>query len=146
MLDNVAIGCLRHSRSVAEAHERAAEVLRRLGLSAQAEALAGALPVGLRKRLELARALATRPRLLLLDEVLGGLHGAEVDRMIETIRGIGAEGVTNVMIEHVLPAVMSLADRVTVLDQGRTIATGTPAQVTRDPAVIAAYLGDEAAL
>ena len=146
VLDNVAIGCLGHSRSVAAARAEAAAVLARLGLSGQAATLAGALPVGLRKRLELARALATRPRLLLLDEVLGGLHGSEVDRMIETIRGIAAEGITVVMIEHVLPAVMALAERVTVLDQGRVIATGTPAEVTRDPAVIAAYLGDEFAL
>jgi branched-chain amino acid transport system ATP-binding protein len=145
VLDNVAVGSLDHSRSVAAAREAAAAVLATTGLAAHAAAPAGALPVGLRKRLELARALATKPRRLLLDEVLGGLHGAEIEQMIETIRGINASGVTVVMIEHVLPAVMSLAERVTVLDQGRIIAAGTPAEVTRDPAVIAAYLGDELA-
>ncbi|GAC1339183.1 MAG: ABC transporter ATP-binding protein [Acetobacteraceae bacterium] len=143
VLDNVAIGCLDRARSVADARERAAEVLEQFGLGRHADDIASTLPIGLRKLLELARALATDPKLLLLDEVMGGLHGDEVDRMIETVREINRRGVTVVMIEHVLPAVTALAGTVTVLDQGRIIASDTPAVVTRDPAVIAAYLGDE---
>jgi branched-chain amino acid transport system ATP-binding protein len=143
VLDNVAVGCLGGARSVAHARDLAMPVLEMLGLAQQAAARAGSLPIGLRKLLEVARALATAPKLLLLDEVMGGLHGDEVDRMIETARRINASGVTIVMIEHVLPAITSLAATVTVLDQGRIIASGTPAAVTRDPAVVAAYLGDE---
>lgn len=143
LLDNVAIGCLGRARSVGHARQLAHEVLESLGIGRYADTLASALPIGLRKMLEVARAVATAPKLLLLDEVMGGLHGDEVDRMIETIRRINATGVTVVMIEHVLPAIMSLAAQVTVLDQGRILCSGTPEAVTQDPAVIAAYLGDE---
>jgi branched-chain amino acid transport system ATP-binding protein len=143
VLDNVAMGCLGRARSVAHARELAYAVLETLGIARQADALAGTLPIGLRKLLEVARAVATAPRLLLLDEVMGGLHGEEVARMIETVRRVNAGGVTIVMIEHVLPAIISLASVVTVLDQGCIIASDSPAIVTRDPAVITAYLGDE---
>ena len=143
VLDNVCIGALDRSRTVAAARAEAGRVLERLGLSRHADEMASTLPIGLRKRLEVARALATAPRLLLLDEVMGGLHGEEVDRMIEMIRAINQDGVTILMIEHVLPAVTALAGTVTVLDQGRVIASAPPDVVTRDPAVIAAYLGDE---
>jgi branched-chain amino acid transport system ATP-binding protein len=143
MLDNVAVGCLERARSVSHARSLAREVLASLGIEDHAARIAGGLPIGLRKLLEVARALATAPKLLLLDEVMGGLHGAEVDRMVETIRRINATGTTVLMIEHVMPAIMSLAGTVTVLDQGRVIASASPDIVTRDPAVIAAYLGDE---
>lgn len=143
VLDNVAVSALDRSRTVAAARAEAGRVLERLGLSRHADEMASTLPIGLRKRLEVARALATAPKLLLLDEVMGGLHGEEVDRMIEMIRAINQDGVTILMIEHVLPAVTALAGTVTVLDQGRIIASAPPAVVTRDPAVIAAYLGDE---
>jgi branched-chain amino acid transport system ATP-binding protein len=143
VLDNVVMGCLGRARSVAHARELAYAVLETLGIARQADALAGTLPIGLRKLLEVARAVATAPRLLLLDEVMGGLHGEEVARMIETVRRVNAGGVTIVMIEHVLPAIISLASVVTVLDQGCIIASDSPAIVTRDPAVITAYLGDE---
>ncbi len=143
VLDNVAVGALDRSRTVAAARAEAGRVLERLGLSRHADEMASTLPIGLRKRLEVARALATAPKLLLLDEVMGGLHGEEVDRMIAMIRAINQDGVTILMIEHVLPAVTALAGTVTVLDQGRIIASAPPAVVTRDPAVIAAYLGDE---
>lgn len=145
LLDNVAIGCLERARSVTHARSLAREVLASLGVEDHAERIAGGLPIGLRKLLEVARALATAPKLLLLDEVMGGLHGAEVDRMVDTIRRINATGTTVLMIEHVMPAIMSLAGTVTVLDQGRVIASAPPDIVTRDPAVIAAYLGDEVA-
>jgi branched-chain amino acid transport system ATP-binding protein len=145
VLDNVAVGALAGSSTVAEARRRAAATIELLEMGEHAGNLAGTLTIGLRKRLEVARALATRPRLLLLDEVMGGLHGGEIDRMIATIRRIAETGVTVVLIEHVMPAIMSLAEIVTVLDQGRVLATGTPGEITRDPAVIAAYLGDEVA-
>jgi branched-chain amino acid transport system ATP-binding protein len=145
VLDNVAVGALGASRNVAEARDRAAATIDFLEMREHVHKLAGALTIGLRKRLEVARALATRPRLLLLDEVMGGLHGGEIDRMIETIRQISKTGVTVVLIEHVMPAIMSLAEIVTVLDQGRVLTTGTPEEITRNPAVIAAYLGDEVA-
>ena len=143
VVDNVAVGCLDASRNVAEARHTAMAVLERLDMAQHAGNRAGSLPIGLRKRLEVAKALATRPKVLLLDEVMGGLHGSEVDEMIETVRRIHQSGVTIVLIEHVLPAVMALAEKVTVLNQGSIIATGTPREVTRDPAVIDAYLGDE---
>jgi branched-chain amino acid transport system ATP-binding protein len=133
VLDNVAV----------EARTRASATIDLLEMSEHSGNLASSLTIGLRKRLEVARALATRPRLLLLDEVMGGLHGGEVDRMIATIRRISETGVTVVLIEHVMPAIMSLAEIVTVLDQGRVLFTGTPEEITRNPTVIAAYLGDE---
>jgi len=145
VLDNVAVGALAGSSNVAEARRRAAATIELLEMGEHAGNLASSLTIGLRKRLEVARALATRPRLLLLDEVMGGLHGGEIDRMITTVRRIAETGVTVVLIEHVMPAIMSLAEIVTVLDQGRVLATGTPGEITRDPAVIAAYLGDEVA-
>jgi branched-chain amino acid transport system ATP-binding protein len=145
VLDNVAVGALLGSRNVAEARARSSATIDMLEMGEHAGNLASTLSIGLRKRLEVARALATKPRLLLLDEVMGGLHGGEVDRMIATIRRIAETGISVVLIEHVMPAIMSLAEIVTVLDQGRVLATGTPEEITRNPAVIAAYLGDEVA-
>ncbi len=144
-LDNVAVAALPHSRSVSHARQRAGQVLEQMRMSEQAGKLSGLLPIGLRKRLEVARAFACDPKIMLLDEVMGGLHGDEVTEMIGTIRDINAAGITIVMIEHVMPAVIALARRVTVLDQGRIIATGTPTEVTKNPVVISAYLGDEVA-
>ena len=143
--ENIAVGAhlVRASRREALAH--AEGVAERVGLAPQLGKLAAELTVAGRKRLELARALATGPKLLLLDEVLAGLNPQEIAAMLPVVRGIRDSGVTVLMIEHVMQAVMSLAERVLVLNEGRLIAQGTPAQVAADASVIEAYLGRRAA-
>ena len=143
--ENIAVGAhLRHARR-GDALARAAEVARRVGLKTELDQPASALTVAGRKRLELARALATEPKLLLLDEVLAGLNPSEVRDILPVIRGIRDGGVTILMIEHVMQAVMDLCETVHVLSQGRLIAEGAPAAVCAAPAVIEAYLGHGAA-
>ncbi|MBP2314598.1 ABC transporter ATP-binding protein [Azospirillum soli] len=142
--ENVIVGALARERSVAAAREHARAVLDRLGLADQAARPARSLTLPDRKRLEVARALATRPTLLLLDEVLAGLRPTEVDRMVEVLRDLNRrEGLTILMIEHVMRAVMALSDRVVVLDHGEKIAEGTPSEVVADPRVVESYLGSE---
>ncbi len=144
--ENVMVGACfgREKSSLAGAGVIADEVLRLVGLDQRAEQLAGSLNVAQKKRLELARALAARPYLLLLDEVLAGLNPAEIVAMVETIRKIRDQGVTIIMIEHVMHAIMHVSDRLIVLVYGRLIAEGTPQQITNNPQVIEAYLGDPA--
>jgi branched-chain amino acid transport system ATP-binding protein len=140
--DNVIVGALQRCRSVAGARDHALALLRRLDLFDKRGRLASTLTLPDRKRLEVARALATGPRLLLLDEVMAGLRPTETDRMVATLRALNRDdGLTIVLIEHVMRAVMALASCVLVLDHGTAIAEGAPEAVVRDPAVVQSYLG-----
>jgi branched-chain amino acid transport system ATP-binding protein len=143
--ENIAVGAHLSRRSRAEALDRAAQVASTVGLGDLLDRPAASLTAAGRKRLELARALATGPELLLLDEVLAGLNPPELTTMVPTIRALAERGVTIVMIEHVMQAVMSLAGQVFVLVEGRVVAAGAPASVVGDPRVIEAYLGHGAA-
>jgi branched-chain amino acid transport system ATP-binding protein len=143
---NVMMGALPKHSSFREAKQSAHEVIERLGLTPYRYEEARTLPIGLKKKLELARALATRPTLLFLDEVMGGLNPKEVQDMLELIRSLNKEqGITICMIEHVMAAVVALCERIVVLQQGRKLAEGTVEEVTRNPAVIEAYLGGDSA-
>jgi branched-chain amino acid transport system ATP-binding protein len=143
-LDNVIVGALERAPGVSAAKKHAAEIVEKLGLGAKRDQPASALTLPDRKRLEVARALATRPKLLLLDEVMAGLRPTECDQMVEVFRELNrAEGLTVLLIEHVMRAVMALAQTVVVLNYGEIIARGTPAEVVRDPAVLECYLGEE---
>ena len=147
VLDNVLVGALHRAADVGEARRTAANILTMLGLGAKRDFQAATLTLPERKRLEVARALATRPKLLLLDEVLAGLRPTECDQLIEVLRGINRrDGITMVLIEHVMRAVMALAQHVVVLHHGEVIARGTPAEVVRNPAVLKCYLGEDTQL
>jgi branched-chain amino acid transport system ATP-binding protein len=143
--ENVVIGALLHRSDVNLARRRAHEVLWQLDLFAKRDQRASALTLPDRKRLEVARALATDPKLLLLDEVMAGLRPSETDRMVAILTKLNRDtGLTILLIEHVMRAVMALAGRVLVLHHGAAIAEGTPDMVVREPAVVQSYLGAEA--
>ena len=145
VLDNVMVGAFLHMRAASDARRLAAEIVERLGLGPKRDLPASSLTLPDRKRLEVARALATRPKLLLLDEVMAGLRPTECDQMVEVFRDLNRKyGTTILLIEHVMRAVMALAKRIGVLHHGEVIARGTPEQVVRDPAVLECYLGEEA--
>ena len=145
VLDNVMVGAFLRERSAAAARSHSLVILEKLGLAPKRDLPAASLTLPDRKRLEVARALATRPRLLLLDEVMAGLRPTECDQMVAVFRELNrADGTTILLIEHVMRAVMALAKHIGVLHHGEVIARGTPEQVVRDPAVLECYLGEEA--
>jgi branched-chain amino acid transport system ATP-binding protein len=143
VLENVMVGAFARVGQPAGAREEAARVLEFMGMGRLAKALARTLPVELRRRLEVARALATGPRLLLLDEVMAGLNPSEAKSMVALLRKVHGQGVTLLVIEHVMAVVMGLSHRILVLHHGEKIAEGTPAEVARHPRVVQAYLGEE---
>jgi len=144
VLDNIVVGALLREKDVSAAKKRAAGIMERLGLGAKRDLPASSLTLPDRKRLEVARALATRPRLLLLDEVMAGLRPTECDQIVAVFRELNrVEGLTILLIEHVMRAVMALAKSIVVLHHGEIIADGAPADVVRNQAVLDCYLGEE---
>jgi branched-chain amino acid transport system ATP-binding protein len=142
VIDNVIVGALVRAKGVRAARDKAFEVLDFTGLRSRIDALASALTPAEKRRLEIARALATAPKLLLLDEVLTGLTPSEAQKGVDLVRRIRELGTTILMVEHVMEIVMPLVDRAIVLDLGSVLAEGKPADVVRNPAVISAYLGE----
>jgi branched-chain amino acid transport system ATP-binding protein len=145
VMENVIVGGLNASAGVCEARDKAERIVDQLGLGPKRDHMASSLTLPERKRLEVARALATGPRILLLDEVMAGLRPTEMDLMVALFRDLNSQhGLTILLIEHVMRAVMALSTRIVVLHHGEIIATGAPEAVARDPAVLECYLGEEA--
>ncbi|TVR90874.1 MAG: ABC transporter ATP-binding protein [Spirochaetaceae bacterium] len=142
VLDNVVVGALTRGQSRSDARETARATLDRLRLGRFENTVARSLPLALRKRLEVARALATGPKLLLLDEIMGGLNPTEVNETLALIQELNSEGLTFLVIEHNMSAIMRIAEKVLVLNQGALLTEGPPAVITRDPQVISVYLGE----
>ncbi len=144
VLDNVIVGALKRSSGIHDARKYAAMIVEQLGLGPKGNFPAASLTLPERKKLEVARALATRPQLLLLDEVMAGMRPTECEQLVALLREMNRrDGITLLLIEHVMRAVMALADKVIVLHHGEVIAQGSPEQVVRDPAVLESYLGED---
>jgi branched-chain amino acid transport system ATP-binding protein len=142
VIDNVMVGALCRTNSLKDAREIAMEQLRVVTIEHKAGFMAGGLPIGERKKLEVARVLATQPKLLLLDEVMGGLNPTESEEIIQLIIDIKKRGVTQMVIEHDMKAIMRISDRIVVLNSGEKLAEGSPEEIANNPDVITAYLGD----
>ncbi len=142
-LENVMIGAFVRYSNTYDARKKAMETLERVGLASRANSLAKDLPLLALKRLEIAKALATEPKMLLLDEVAAGLNAVEVEEVLDLVKELNHDGITFLLVEHVMKVVMSLSDRIVVLNFGEKIAEGTPQEVSRDPQVLKAYLGEE---
>jgi branched-chain amino acid transport system ATP-binding protein len=140
--DNVLVGALNRTRSMTEAMRLADEAMELTGIAGQGDVLASSLPLPRRKRLEVARALATAPKVLLLDEVMAGLNPSEVEKAIELIRAIRDRGISILIIEHLMRVIMAVSDRIVVLHHGEKLAEGTPGEIVADPRVVKAYLGE----
>lgn len=143
VLDNVTASAFCRANSIKEAKIEALKVLDFCNLTGEKDKLAKGLPIGGRKRLEIARALATKPQLLLLDETAAGLNPSELDEAIELIKKIRDNGITILIVEHIMKVIMTISDRIHAINFGQTIAEGTPEKVANNPAVIEAYLGEE---
>jgi branched-chain amino acid transport system ATP-binding protein len=143
VVDNVMVGALCRTNSLKIAREMAMEQVKVVRLEHRADFLAGGLPIGERKKLEVARVLATQPKLLLLDEVMGGLNPAESEEIIRLILDIKKLGITQMVIEHDMKAIMRISDRIVVLNSGEKLAEGSPEEIVNNPDVVTAYLGSE---
>ncbi|MDT3679260.1 MAG: ABC transporter ATP-binding protein [Burkholderiaceae bacterium] len=143
VLDNVVVGAIAQTHHIAEATAIADEVLEFTGLSDRRNVPAASLPLPARKRLEISRALATRPSILLLDEVMAGLNPSEVEKAIELIFAIRDRGISILIIEHLMRVIMAVSDEISVMHHGSKLAHGTPAQIVNDQRVIEAYLGED---
>ena len=146
VIENVALSALMHHRSVGDARDSAAQLLVDFGLAEYSESPVGVLTVGMLKRLEVARAVGLRPKLVLFDEIMAGLTPTEVRGMTNIVASLPSRGITVIWVEHVLYAIMKAAPRIMVLHRGRMIADGAPEQLAKDPAVIKAYFGEELSL
>ncbi len=142
-LENVMVGAFLHDHNVAKARQRARDLLEFVNLGRFSDKPAGSMTISEQRRLAVARALALDPKLLLMDEVMAGLNPTEVRETVEVVLKIREQGISCLIVEHVLEGIMPIADAIVVLDYGKKIAYGTPAEVSVDPHVIAAYLGDE---
>lgn len=141
VLENVMIGCFVHTKSVRAARDEAMTLLEMTGLVSKAKVKGAGLTLANKKRLEMARALGTHPKLVMLDEAMAGLNTTETREAIEIVKAVRASGITVLLVEHVMEAVMPICDNIIVLNYGKKIAEGTPASVTRNEDVVRAYLG-----